>query len=1199
MTSLCFKPVNCSFLAHCGRTSCCLFLLLGMFISNVWAAIGGSISGTVTDQTGAPVGHATVRVIQLNTSLRQTTATDSNGFFSLTELPPGGYQVSIEAPGFKQYIETNLNLNASGALLVNASLRVGGTTETVTVSSSNVRVENVDTQLGEVIESFEATAVPLNGRSFTDLLSLQPGVAPAASFTAGSLTAAGASVISPSGNLNPGTISINGQREFANGFTVNGASVEEPFTMGAGIVPNLDSIAEFRILTSNVDAEYGNYSGGQISVVTKSGSNQFHGDAFEFVRNTALDARNYFSPDRGAFEQNQYGGTAGGPILKSKMFFFGDYQGTRMTQGVDSGQILVPSLQNRSGDFYDSSAKASPLTGCVSGSYLASLLSQRLGTTIKEGDPYSSSAVTGCTPQGAQARPPVFGDGEIPQTAWSGPAQNLLKYIPSPNLANGEFSTSSQDQTLGDNKGAIRIDTSSRLGNLSGYYSIDDYALNNPYPTQQGGATVPGFNALTNGRSQLMSVSHTMTFGQRTVNQIGASYLRDVNVLGTPVGGVGTTLASQGFVTSSGAPSILPQRPAIEGVENIIFNNYVIGSTVTGLNQYDNIFQYSDTFSRIVAAHTLKLGGELRYNEVNANADVQSNGLFAFFGSETGSDFADFLIGAPSQYEQGNAQPFYMRNRYGALFLEDSWRVRPNLTFNYGFRWDVEMPFHEKFNQIQTLVAGEQSLVYPGAPTGLVFPGDPGISRSLGSTRWNNLSPRLGLAYSPAARHSGVLGKLLGNPGDSSIRLGAGRFFSAVEGITAGVMAGDAPYGSTYVSPASPLFSNPFVDAGTGFNEGQRFPLSFPAFGASPSHPNTTVDWTPFLPISGLPGYAPGNVSPYATQYNLSLQRQLGPDTVLSLNYIGSEGHHLLVLVEANPGIPSACLSVSQASQVAPGSATCGPFSETGTFTTTSGQVVNGRGPFGANFGSVDLEKTVGNSNYNALEMTLRHVSGRLQLLAGYTYSKSLDISSSIADELVPGDPHRTYGLSAYDVESSFVGSYGYNLPIDMLLRRENRLTQGWIASGIVRFSTGFPVTMQNTSDNSLLGTRPNGVNPYVVDLPQVQPGPLELNHNPRNGKPYFNKSVFGLQPLGQVGNTAPRYFFGPGIDNFDMALQKYLRVKEASALEFRIEAFNVFNHAQFFGPTVVNGDVNSSAFGQINSADPPRLMQAAIKFTF
>jgi len=1162
-------------------------------VPNAWAAIGGSISGTVTDSNGLSVAGATVTILQIDTNIKQASTTDSKGFYSLTELPVGRYEVGVEAIGFKQFHETNLTLNASGALQVNASLLVGGRTETVTVSSSNVRVENVDTQLGEVIESFEATAVPLNGRSFTDLLALQPGVAPAASFTAGSLTAAGASVISPSGDLNPGTISINGQREFANGFTVNGASVEEPFTMGAGLIPNLDSIAEFRILSSNVDAEYGNYSGGQIGVVTKSGSNQFHSGVFEFVRNTALDARNYFSPDRGTFEQNQYGGTTGGPIMKNKVFFFGDYQGTRMTEGVDSGQILVPSLLERGGNFAGPSSGTSLLTGCVSGPYFAGILSQELGANVQAGDPYSLAS-TNCT----SGRRAVFPNGVIPQAAWSGPAQALLKYIPSPNLANGEFSTSAQDETLGDNKGAIRLDTNSRWGKISGYYAIDDYALSNPYPTQQGGATVPGFNALTNGRSQLVAGSDTMTFGDRTVNLFEVSYLRDANVLGTPVGGVGTTLVSQGFVTSSGDASILPQRPAFEGIENIIFNNFVIGSTVTGLNQYDDVYQYLDTFSRIIAAHTVKLGGELRYNEVNANADVQSNGLFAFFGSETGSDFADFLIGAPSQFEQGNAQPFYMRNRYGALFLEDSWRVRPNLTFNYGLRWDEEMPFYEKFNQIQTLVAGEQSIVYPGAPTGLVFPGDPGIARSLGSTRWNNLSPRFGLAYSPAG-HSGVLGKLLGNAGETSIRLGAGRFFSAVEGISSGVMAGDAPYGSTYVSPVSPLFSNPFIDAGTGFNEGQRFPLTFPAFGASPSNPNTTVDWAPFLPISGLPGYAPQNVSPYATQYNLSLQRQLGRDSVLSVNYIGSEGHHLLVLVEANPGIPSVCLSVSQPSQVEPGTATCGPFSETGTFTTASGEVVNGRGPFGANFGSVDLEKSVGNSNYNALEVTFRHVSGRLQLLAGYTYGKSLDISSSIADELVPGDDHRTYGLSAYDVEHSFVGSYNYNLPIDTLLHREDRLTSGWMISGIARLSTGFPVTMQNSSDNSLLGTRPNGVNPFAVDLPQVHPGSLQLNHNPRNGKPYFNTSLFSLQPLGQVGNTAPRYFFGPGIDNYDMALQKYVRITESSRVEFRLEAFNVFNHAQFLGSTVVNGDVNSTAFGQINSANAPRLMQAALKFTF
>ena len=1176
----------------------CLALLLFLYIPVLRAEVGGDISGTVTDPQGLVLPGAKVTAIELNTNVKQTTVTDDRGFYSLAEMPVGQYEITVDATGFKEYRETNLRLNASAALLVNASLVVGAKTETITVSSANVRVESVDTQLGEVIESSEATAVPLNGRSFTDLLSLQPGVAPAASFTAGSLTAAGASVISPSGDLNPGSLSINGQREFSNGFTVNGASGEEPFTMGAAVIPNLDSIAEFRILTSNVDAEYGNYSGGQISVVTKSGTNRYHGSVFEFLRNTELDARNFFSPDRGTFLQNQFGGTLGGPIKKDKLFFFGDYQGTRMTQGVDSGLILVPSVQDRGGNLPD---LAGDLTGSVSGAYRANQLSQKLGYSVSPGEPYYTP---GCTKSNC-----VFPDAVIPKSAWSSPAQQLLQYIPSPNLPSGEFSTSAQDQTLGDNKGAIRIDASTRWGKISGYYEMDDYAVNIPYPTQQGGATVPGFSAATNGREQLASLSDTTTFGSRTVNQFQASYLRDVNILGNPVGAVGTTLVSQGFVTSSGAPSILPQRPAIEGVENIIFNNYVIGSTVTGLNQYDNVFAYSDTFSRVIGAHTMKAGGELKFNEVNAAADVQSNGLFAFFGTETGSDFADFLIGAPSRYQQGDAQPFYMRNRYVALFVQDSWRLRPNVTFNSGARWDVEMPFYEKFNQIQTLVAGEQSAVYPGAPTGLVFPGDPGISRALAPTRWNNFSPRLGIAYSPG-QHRGLLGFLLGKAGDSSLRVGVGRFFSAIEGISSGVMAGDAPYGSTYVSPAPPQFANPFVDAATGFNEGQRFPLHFPAFGASPKNPNNTVDWAPFLPISGLPGYAPGNVSPYATQYNLSLQRQLGRDTVLSVNYIGSEGHHLLVLVAANPGNPAACLSVSQPSQVAPGYATCGPFGETGTFTTRSGQIVNGRGPFGANFGSVDLEKSVGNSNYNALEVTLRHVSGRAQFLAGYTYGKSLDISSSIADELVPGNDHRTYGLSAYDVEHNFVASYNYQLPIDALMHAKNRLTDNWAISGIVRLSTGLPVTMQNSADTSLLGTQPNGVNPFGVDLPQAQPGPQMLNHNPRNGSPYFNTSLFSLPPLGQLGNTAPRYFFGPGLDNFDMAVQKDVRVSEGTKLELRMEAFNVFNHAQFFGPTAVGSNVNSpricsspgqcsGSFGQVTSADAPRLMQAAVKFAF
>ena len=1175
------------------KNVCCLLLLLALMAPGLWAATGGSISGTVTDPKGLAINGAKVTVTELNTNVRQTTTTDSKGFYSLTELAVGRYEVSIDTLGFKQFHETNLILNANSSLSANASLLLGGAAETVTVESLAIHVETVDTQLGEVIGSTETEALPLNGRSFTDLLSLQPGVVPQSSFTGQSLTAAGASLISPSGNLNPGTLSISGQREFSNGFSLNGASIEEPFTMGAGFIPNLDSIAEFRILTTNVDAEYGDYSGGQINIVTKSGGNRIHGDVFEFVRNTALDARDYFSATRGTFQQNQYGATAGGPIRKDKLFYFGDFQGTQMAQGESSGEILVPTNAELNADFSDPSL-ASSLTGCVSGPYIAGILGQSLGANVQAGDPYWPTS-TGCT----AARPAVFPNSMIPKQAWSSPAVNLAKYIPGPNLPDGEFSTNSQNETLRDFKGAIHIDANSRWGRISGYYGIDDYSLANPYPIQQGGATLPGFSALTNGRSQLGTFSDTNTFGSRTVNFFEASYLRDINVLGTPSGTVGTSLTSQGFVTSSGSPTILPQRPAIVGVENIIFNNFTMGSTVTGINQYDNVYQYSDTLSHVIGTHTLKFGGELRYNETNGNADIQSNGEFAFFGSETGLDIADFFVGAPSTYEQGNAQPFYMRNQYAGGFVEDSWRIKPNLTFNYGGRWELEMPLYEKFNQLQTLVVGEQSQVYTGAPTGIVFPGDKGVPNTLSSRRWDDFSPRFGLAWSPSKRYDGVLGALFGNPGNTSIRLGAGRFFTGVEGITAGVMAGDPPYGTTYSSPVSPLFSNPFIDAGTGNDEGQRFPIPFPAFGASPSNPNSTVNWAQFEPISGMVAVDIHNISPYAEEYNLSIERQLGHSTVLGLNYIGSEGHHLYVLVTANPGIASNCLSVNQLSQVAPGSAVCGPFSETGTFTTVSGQSVQGRGPFGANFGGDAFEESVGNSNYNALEVTLRHQSGRLDVLAGYTYGKSLDISSSIADMLVPGDPHRTYELSAFDIKHNFVASFNYNLPIDDLFRHKDRLTSDWQISGIAHLSTGLPVTMQNSSDNSLIGARPNGVNPFSVDLPQVTPGPLNLNHHPQNGNPYFNVSLFGLQPLGTVGNVSPRYFFGPGLENWDMALQKYVAVTETSRLEFRLEAFNVFNHTQFFGSTAVAGDVNASSFGQINSADAPRLLQAAVKFAF
>lgn len=1157
-------------------------------LPRAWAGLGGSISGTVTDPKGLTVAGAKVTVVNTATQVRQTVVTNSAGVYSFPQLEVGTYDLAVEAPAFRTYRQTDLVVDTDSKVRVDAALVLGDQRETVTVAASALSVDTANTQLGDVISGTKIDAVPLNGRSFTDLLALQPGVAPMTTITGNSIQAAGAAILSPSGDLNPGTISINGQREYANGFSVNDSDVVERFTMGAAIIPNLDSIAEFRVLTGNFDAQYGNYAGGRINVVTKSGTNDFHGEAFEFVRNTDFDARNFFSPERGVFQQNQAGGLFGGPIVKNKVFFYADYQATLLTQGVDTGLISVPSLAERSGDF---SAPGDQMTGSVSGPYLAQQLTNKLGYTVTAGEPYYTP---GCG-SGSQC---VFPGAIIPQSVWSGPAQKLMQYIPTPNLPGNYFSTSAVDETLSDEKAAMRMDATTRFGMLSGYYHADNYTESNPYPTLQGGANVPGFSALNLGMSQLATIGLTTTFSPSTVNEFHVSYVRDLNDVGTPQGTVGTSLASQGFVTSSGQPSILPQRANIVGVENVTFNNFVIGSTVTGLNQIDNTFEYRDSISHIVGSHTLMFGGELMFSQVNASADVQSNGTFAFTGSETGVDFADFLIGTSSFYKQGDARPFYMRNHYGALFAQDSWRIRPRLTLNYGIRWDVIMPWYEKYNQIQTLVPGEQSVVYPGAPEGLVFPGDPGVSQALAPTRWDDFSPRLGLAWVPHG-DSGLARKLFGDSDQTSIRVGAGRFFSAIEGVSAGVMAGDPPYGSTYVSPAPPEFSNPFITASTGFNEGQRFPLSYPPLNVSASNPDSNVNWAPFLPVSGLPGYKPDGVTPYTEQYTLSIQRQFGTRTVVTASYVGSESHHLLTLVEANPGNPALCLSLSQVSEVAPGSPTCGPFGESNVFTTASGQVINGtRQVLGPNFGSVDWLTTIGNSNYNALQLSVRHTSRHLELSAGYTYGKSLDNSSSISDQLNPYNYAATYAPSAFDITQNFVGSYRYELPFDQWFGR-NRLTEGWVLSGITRFSTGFPVTFTNADDTSLLGTQPDGVNAYGVDLPNMIPGALEINHNPRNGQPYFNTSLFSLPPLGSPGTAPRRLFYGPGMENFDMALSKNVRFTERLSMQLRLETFNTFNHTQFFGPATVDGEITSSAFGQVVSADSPRLMQLAAKIFF
>lgn len=1157
------------------RVALLAFAFLPLTTVPIYAASGGSISGTVTDSSSAVIPGATLKLLNTAQQTLWQAVTNKDGLYSFPDLPVGHYDLTVSANGFTSQKKTGILVDTDAAIRLDIVLAVGGQSDTVTVTSNvGAQVETAATHLGEVVSGTQMTALPLNGRSYTDLLAIQPGVAPISTLLPSSVIMAGVTgSLDPSGDLNPGNLSINGQRESSNGFLVNGIDVQEHMNGGTSIIPNLDSIEEFRVLTSNFDPEYGNYNGGMITVVSKSGTGQFHGDAFEFLRNTVLDARGYFDPTRSSYRQNQFGGSVGGPVKRDKLFFFTDYQGTRTTQGISTGNISVPTAAERNGNFLDPSTGQSTLTGSVGGPYFASLLSQELGYPVTAGEPYSQ----------------VFPNGVIPKSAWSAPGKNLLQYIPSPNIGSGQFSSSAYSQTVRDDKGSVRLDGSTRFGQLSGYYFIDDYSLDNPYPGSVAGASIPGFDALTIGRAQLFSFGGTKVFGSNTVNEFHFGYLRNFNIVGQPKGGLGVSLASQGFVTGPGTPGIVVQAPQFEGVENITFPTFVMGVPITNMTLVNNTWYVSNGLSKVIGAHALKVGGQFHADEVNEHPNATFNGTFNINGTETGSAYADFLIGVPSNFTQSSGQPFYLRNRYLGLYAQDSWRARNDLTINAGLRWDVIPPFWEKFNQIQTYVAGAQSTLYPGALPGLLVAGDPGIPKTLAPTDYRNFAPRVGIAYTPSPE-GGVLRKILGSPGQSSVRASYGLFYTQFPGLLAGIMYAVPPFGYNYLSTAPPLFATPFITAATGVNNGQRFPFAFPPHNVSRSNPDTSADWANFVPLAADPFFDHRNRTPYIDSYMLSFQRQITANTVLTVSYVGNQGHRVPTVYSVNPGDPALCLSL-------PG---CGPFGEDSTYTNSNGQTVQGtRVGQGPDYGENTSDSSIANSNYNALETTVRYRHNGSQFLLSYAYAKSIDQGSNIGEQLNPFDPRQSRTISAWDQKHSFEASYTWQLPFPSLLRKSNRLTDAWSLSGTTRFATGFPVTLYDNSDDSLFGTLGNGVNNYLLDTPRYLPGPLKINTDGRNGRPAFNTALFPEEDLGQLGNSKRRMFYGPGIENFDMTLEKDIRFTESQSLAFRFESFNVFNHAQFYGPASVDGQIEDPNFGQIVSAAAPRLVQIAARFSF
>jgi hypothetical protein len=1182
-----------------------LLLILLMSHSAFGQAGSGRIAGSVKDTTGAVISGSSVTLINTETGVTQKTTSNGEGVFTFPVVSVGQYELEVTATGFTPYKQTDkIKIDVNTALTIDVPLQVAQASSEVTVTENTAEVHTTDTQIGQTIESKQVVDIPLNGRSYTDLLAVQAGVSPVTTSGAGNTSSGGGfGTVPAAGQTNTGQFSIHGQRESDNAYYLNGASVQETIGQQAGIIPNLDSIAEFRILSSNVDAEYGSFTGGIINVITKSGTNAFHGNVFEFFRNTYLDARNYFSPERAAFHQNQYGGTIGGPIRKDKIFFFADYQGQRYIQGIETGFVSVPTLANRTGDF----GSASAFTGTVNGPYLAQVLTQRLGKQVNQGDTFAS----------------VFPDGKIPMNAWGTAPTRMLQYIPLPNAGDGKFSTGAYKRRINDNKLAGRADFNSiRFGTSSIYYFNDRYNLDDPYPSGLGGSTLPGngfaYDATSTGIDQTLIFSNTWTFGAKTVNEARFGITRLDNKIGEPKGGVGVSLADQGI--QSGGEGIIQGFPSQAGVEELFFNSFSVGTNPFSVAQVNSTYDLYDAVSRTAGNHTIKLGGRYIWYKVKQAPNLVANGTFSFFGSgsqSTGNGFADFLLGTPDFYSQQSSPTFYESAADGDLFAQDSFRILPSLTLNYGLRWDYVTPWAEKYHQTTTFVAGVQSATFPGAPLGYLVPGDPlpgggHIPAGIAPTPLNNFSPRFGLAFSPATSE-GLVSKLTGGPGKTSIRLGGGRFFTSPQGLTVAYPTGNPPYGLTYTSPESPVMETPFIGSLSGTQYVQQFPVKVPSYNVSPTNPDNTVNWSRYYPISGAGSVYYKNKTSYVMEYNLTIERQVSANAVFSAGYIGSLGRHLLTVHGANPGNPDLCLSLSQPSEVAPGSPTCGPFNENLVFTRADGTVVNGtRGPFPNQIGTDAYYENMGNSKYNGLELTFKRTTGPLSFLASYTYSKSYDQTSNIQEQVDPYDYHRLDGISAFDLKHDFVISYNYDLPFARFLH-PNRITSGWALSGVTRFASGLPVTFASQGDNYLVQVQNNGVNATSIDMPQYDGTGYKINRNPRKSKLLFNSDAFRPNALGTQGNSKRRMFYGPGIDNFDMALHKVTNFTESRSLELRLEMFNVFNHAQFYGGNSVDGNIgdqivgppgrvdpaNSGSFGTVTKAADPRIGQIAAKFRF
>ena len=1165
-----------------------VFCLAAFTLSHVRTASAqqatAQISGTVKDPTGAVVVGAQITLTNSSTNIAHSTKTNRDGLYSFTLVPIGTYELSVEQQGFEKYVQRGITLEINQNARQDVTLAVGSQSQVVEVTGNVTQVDTVSATLGKVETTERIQDLPLAARDTMQLGLLQAGTfAPD----------------QDDGSGNP--FSVSGQRSESETFLIDGADNNDFLGNNMVVDPNPDAVAEFKILTNNYEAEYGRTSGGIVNQVIKSGTNAIHGDLFDYFRNTALDASDYFLQQVPIFKYNMFGGTIGLPIKKDKMFFFASYQGARRREGQNPGILTVLTPAERNGDFSDLGFQLTdPTTG---------------GPFMCNGKPCNQVPVDSVM-------------------------KNYMdKYLPLPNYGANGF-VEDPVASLQEDQFIFRYDYNfSDKDTLSAFYIFDDAPETFPFEVLKGASTggdVPNGSGFTNAqRFQTGSISWTRTLNPTMVNELRFSTNRSATFDAVPLDQ--TPPSALGFTTvrPDDPAGVAPPLVTVGGAFNL-------GPSPQGpTKDHDVTFQYQDTFSWTKGKHAMKFGADLRWTENNFHYDFYNNGSFDFgtYYTNTGNALADFVGGYTDNYFQFSSAAYGIRSHQLYFFAQDAWKITKNLSLDYGLRYEYNSPQIDPRNEIIGWYPGRQSTLFPDSPPDFLYAGDPNTpNRGLIYPDRNNFAPRFGFAWD-----------ILGNA-KLVMRGGFGIFYDMEDGALNLQFGGQPPYGYAannypcFATAASPqpgclvpvngsYSADPFQTASTGYSD----PYPFIAGG------HLGQFFTPAIPFAYV--VSPHFRTPYAENFNYGFQYQVTKDTVVEAVYVGSLSRKAISSTNLNNPIlsgPDGLIAQYQQAIAA----------DTNPVDYISPDCARPLAACDVNFiphGATQIITNVsaGSSSSNEMQLTVdRRMNHGLEFRVAYTISKTIDETSGFRARsgtfTNPNDPAFDRGLADFDAPQRLVLSPVWQIPGGR--HGSSWVKQalgGWSVSTITSFQSGNPYTLfsSNGASESNEGLdRPDVIGPIQVlsnvrqqetfspgsdglhgsCLPGTVTGHFLINPmnlvcsvGPPSGQPFVPGIglVPGGVPLFTYGNMGRNVLRGPGINNWDISLMKNFQFTESKSLQFQSNFFNAFNHTQFFGPTSDGGSVGGSAqFGQITtdstpSSSPyyrgPRIIQFAVKFYF